>query len=139
MKKLDELVNTAFKEAKQQEDKRREYITLIHDLIERTERDFNNHMTCRINFYLYRNTIGKELIIFGENPSVLYNGLSDYDEMELEKSNKKMDECINYLYNLGVNILDDFIDHLSTVAIPSFLQNHKPQPYEVFSPILYYM
>lgn len=136
MKNLNELINAVLAEAKKQEEQRKEYISLVHQLIEGTERincsnsDKNN--TWRINFRIYTDIMNQTFVSFSQSISKREDGNpSKYDLENLGKANTEIDECINYLYDYNVKVLDSFIEHLSKVAIPQFLQNRYPSTWRV--------
>ena len=131
MKKSSELIISAFEEAKRQEEQRKEYILLVHELLDGTIRggstyDFSN--TWRLSFKLHRvdNRISFDTDITRRND----RDLVTYDDINrIKKANEDINKCINYLYDCGIDKLEAFIDHLAKNAIPMFLQHRCPWDY----------
>lgn len=139
MRNINELLNCVLAEAKAQKNLREEYISLIHNLIEGTERTNSNGTTWRISFRWYSDRMGGEMISFGSNITKR-NGntiVSVYDKENLSKANQEIDLCINYLLDCGTEKVDAFIEYLSKVAIPQFLQDRHPHDYEIKRRFLY--
>lgn len=136
MKNLNELIIAIVNEAKKQNDERNEYISLVHQLIEGTEKigdesisDSKN--TWRINFRMGKG-YSEGIIYFSSNISKRENGeISLWDVENIENANKEINECINILYDKGTEYVDNFINYLSKVAIPQFLQNRHPIKYHI--------
>ena len=72
------------------------------------------------------------IIYFSSNISKRENGeISLWDVENIENANKEINECINILYDKGTEYVDNFINYLSKVAIPQFLQNRHPIKYHI--------
>lgn len=135
MSKLDELLEEILKETKRQEDERKEYIELIHNILENSTRKGleltgNDENVWQLFFQL---TKSRNSIFCTENiikrtdhlKSDREDGLSEDAIEQIEHYYKEMDEAINYLYDIGK--IDEFVDFLVKQALPLFLQNrHAP-------------
>jgi len=140
MKKLDELLNAVLEETKEQENMRNEYISLIHGLIEGTERKGykiskeveGKDNTWRLNFRWFSDRMGGENISFSD--SITHRngeGMTSYDKSELDKANKEIDDAVNYMFDCGISTIDAFVEHFTKVVIPQFLQYRFPSNYEI--------
>ena len=131
MGNITELVNGILEETKRQENLRKEYLSLVHDLIEKTERK-EDEFVWRISFHWCSCTIQ-----FRMNISERINqNITEYDKEELEKANDDINKCINRLLDYGVDVADDFIEYLTKIAIPQFLQGRYPFGYSIPSKYL---
>ena len=125
---LQSLIDAVFEETKRQENKRAEYISLVHGLLDNTIRKSRNgNKNERISFKYFYDRIGVKKVSFSSDI------FSDNMTLgELDEANKSIDNCINTIYDFGEPILDRFIEHLVKVAIPQFLQGRTPNNYFVF-------
>ena len=136
MKNLNELIIAIVDETKRQKDERNEYISLVHKLIEGTEKIGDESISDSKNVWRINFRIGRGLsegkIHFSSSISKRENGEPCLMDVEnIAKANNEIDECINILYDKGTEYVDNFIKHLSKVAIPQFLQNRYPRDYYI--------
>lgn len=135
MSKLDELLEEILKETKRQEDERKKYVELIHNLLKNSTRKGleltdNDENIWQLFFQLNRsrnNTFCVEHIVKRTDglKSDREDGLSEDAIKQIEHYYEEMDDAINYLYDIGK--IDEFVEFLSKKAIPLFLQNrHAP-------------
>ena len=136
---LNELINGILAETKKQENKRKEYISLIHNLINSLERTTTNceGMSCtwRLSFRWHSSNNNKIVhfsqIIVNREAYKHNEKIMLYDKKEIEISNHDIDKCINYMLDCGDSTIDSFIEHISKVAIPQFLLGRFPKDYRI--------
>jgi hypothetical protein len=136
MNKLDELLTEILEETKSQENKREEYIKLIHELLKNNTRTgceiiHGDKNVWQLHFYINKSntSIGFLSHIVERNDGLRNSdredGLSLTGLAYIDEANRNMDKAINYLIN--VDKIDDFIEYLVKKAIPLFLQNQRAE------------
>jgi hypothetical protein len=131
MTKLNSLLSEILAETKRQENKRQEYLSLVNGIINGTTKE-NEGNTWRINFRWYSDKMGGECISFSSNIVKRNNEeLANFQKKYIEESDLEIAKAVNYMIDCGEKTIDAFINHLSKVVLPQFLQNRYPSNYEI--------
>ena len=140
MSKLDELLKEILQETERQKDQRKEYISLIHSILENATRK-----GCKIGNKLHKENVWKlyfrlskngDYIVFSESiikrndnlKTHREDGLDDDAIKQLELKDNEMDDAINYLINNDKIV--EFMIYLTNKAVPLFLQDQRIQEYK---------